>query len=230
MKIQAASTLAILLVLVPAVQAQRGRSDGDRPAQSRPEPPRPPIVNLPSSPILPMTNPVAPMTNPVMPFVRYGGTPTVVIPSATSEPSNRRDDRRRSDRDVPVVVLGGYYLTQDPVFYYPQPSPVSTPGQLPSVYREFEPPPSVPGTAPSSYASIPYARTETEYVPEPHIIITPEIPPLTVVPPAIGTLKAEVLARYGDPWGSIRAGGQETLYFSGGLVVVFVDGRVSQIK
>jgi len=62
------------------------------------------------------------------------------------------------------------------------------------------------------------------------MIITPPVPERTVPPPAIGTSRADLLARYGQPWGSFRVQTKETLYFYGGLELVLEDGRVSEIK
>jgi hypothetical protein len=64
-------------------------------------------------------------------------------------------------------------------------------------------------------------------------VFEPEVvhkrPNRVVVPPAIGASRADVLALFGKPWGTISARGQETLYFDG-LTVVFVDGRVIQTR
>jgi hypothetical protein len=205
------------------------------------------------------------MTNPIMPFIRYGGVPTVVIPSAPSTPQQlpsrggrvdgprdnrqeRRQERREDRREDRLPIVGGgvyfdpgyfypYYYPYYPYYPYDPFNPVATPGQLPPTYPAFEPPgvpypDTAPGAPDPPVPPIPYADAPpaTEHFPEPRIILTPEIPALTVTPPAIGTSKADVLARFGEPWGSIRSVAQETLYFRGGLVVVFVDGRVSQIK
>ena len=173
------------------------------------------------------------MTNPVQPFIRYGGIPTVVIPEPRKESDNPRgSDRRRGNRDVPVV-LGGVYLA-DPNFYQnqPEPAPNTIPGQLPAVYRADPAPIAVtpePGLI-APRAVTPAPETPLVYHSEPNVIITPPAPALTVEPPPIGMLREDVLARYGRPWGTISTRGSETFYFERGLVVVIQNGRVAQIK
>jgi hypothetical protein len=257
MKTQTATVLAAFLAFAPAGLAQRRSgpqndrpaANNDRPAANnsqpsaqserppvRPEPPRrPPTVNLPSSPILPMTNPVAPMTNPIQPVIRYGGngTPTVVITDRNA-PDRSRDQRRGN---VPVVIVGGPYVgpyvpyVSTDYLYYPYVAPAPVPGQLPGTYRDTEPA-SVLYTAAPASAAVPVAPVEEEsiYYPEPNIIITPPEPDRILQPPALGTTRVDVLARYGQPWGSIWARGKETLYFTGGLTLVLEDGKVTQIR
>jgi hypothetical protein len=143
-----------------------------------------------------------------------------------------------------VIVGGGYYWGY-PGYYYPYPyTPAPVAGELPYTYPYVLPPVAgqLPNTIPATYEPSPdvvpapaapsvlVSEPETEFFPQQNMIITPPVPERTVVPPAIGTSKADVLARYGDPWGSVRIGGRETLYFSGGLEVVFENDRVTQIK
>ena len=246
MKIQTAMILAELLALAPAVQAQRRSGPTSEQSAATSQNPqvemvrpvfrqeaqrRPPTVNLPSSPILPMTNPIIPITNPVQPVVRYGGagTPTVVI-NPTPDRNPDRGDRRRGN--VPVVIVGGPYVgpyVSPDYLYYPYSPPAPVPGQLPGVYREPEPsviyvPVPVPAT------NVAPAVEEPIYYPEPNIIITPPEPERVLLPPALGTSRADVIARYGQPWGSIWARGKETLYFRGGLTLELEDGKVTQIR
>jgi len=248
MKIQTAMILGAFLALAPAVQAQRRSGpNSDRPGTSespRVETPRsefrveaqrrPPTVNIPSSPILPITNPVIPVTNPVPPVIQYGGVghPTSVVPQNTSRDRrpDRSDDRRRGN--VPVVIVGGPYVgpyVSPEYLYYPYGPPATVPGQLPGGYREPEPsviyvPVPVPAT------NVAPAVEEPIYYPEPNIIITPPEPERVLLPPALGTSRADVIARYGQPWGSIWARGKETLYFRGGLTLELEDGKVTQIR
>jgi hypothetical protein len=49
-------------------------------------------------------------------------------------------------------------------------------------------------------------------------------------PPALGTSRGDVIARFGEPWGSFSVRGKETLYLRGGLKVVLENGRVTQIQ
>lgn len=244
MKIQTATTLAVFLAIVPSVHAQRRGPQAEQAPQPMAQrtPQRP---NLPTSPILPMTNPVLPMTNPVQPIIRYGvgGTPTVVIPTTPArvqEPDRKSNDHRSGDRrrDAPVVILGGPYI--DPYYYppyYNQPylTPAPVPGQLPGVYQPEQvpvvyavpvsPSPGVAGGGPAALSA-----DEPISYPEPRMIITPPEPDIVVEPPAIGTARADVLMRYGQPWGSISTQqGKETLYFRN-LTVVLEGGRVTQIR
>ena len=201
--------------------------------------------NVPSTNILPITNPILPMGNPVQPIIRYGGVgyPQVVIPTTTpyrmpGPDRGRPGGPRYGKGDVPVVVYGGGPYFYSDLGYYPPPYgvPPTVPGQLPgylydpgyyddpqeSEVRSPDPnPPNPPNLAP--------VQNEPIFYPEQHIIITPPDPERVLVPPAPGTSKAEVLARYGQPWGSIWARGKETLYFAG-LTLVLEDGKVSQAR
>jgi len=96
------------------------------------------------------------------------------------------------------------------VYYPPQPAASTVPVPAPVASTAVEPAPKVDS--------------------EPNRIITPPIPERTVEPPALGTSKADVLGRYGQPWGSMRAGARETLYFKRGLTVVIEDGKVSEVR
>jgi hypothetical protein len=62
------------------------------------------------------------------------------------------------------------------------------------------------------------------------MIINEPRPNRVIVPPDIGTSRADVVALFGQPWGTISARGQETLYFDGLVVVFGADGRVSQVR
>src|SRR6188474_1870278 len=117
MSFQTVSALAILLSIAPALHAQRGGggrggggpqgggrpSGGDRPGGGPSAGANRPAQidasratrNVPSTPIMPITNPVLPMTNPVQPVIRYGGVgyPQVVIP--TTAPYRMAPDRGR---------------------------------------------------------------------------------------------------------------------------------------
>jgi hypothetical protein len=70
----------------------------------------------------------------------------------------------------------------------------------------------------------------TTYYPASNVIITPEPQALTVERPALGITRTAAVAQYGDPWGSITMKGRETLYFRGGLVVVFEDSRAVEVR
>jgi len=123
------------------------------------------------------------------------------------------------------VIGGGAYLVPD---YYALPYQAEPYSQLPSV--SYPPQPAsvssavVPAAAPVAKEPAPPVYSD------PNRIITPPRPERTVEPPALGTSKADVLGRYGQPWGSLRAGAKETLYFSRGLIVVIEDGKVSEIR
>ena len=198
---------------------------------------------------MPITNPVGAMTNPVQPVIRYGGVgyPQVVIPTTT--PYRMAPDRGRpggpryGKGDVPVVVYGGGPYFYSDYGYYPPPYgvPPTIPGQLPGYLYDpgyyydsqesevHSPDPNPPSPNPPNPPGTVPVQNEPVFYPEPHIIITPPDPERVLVPPALGTSKAEVLARYGQPWGSIWARGKETLYFAG-LTLVLEDGKVSQAR
>jgi hypothetical protein len=213
--------LAILAANASDVHAQQRSTGGNRPASrpgnsSRAQPGTPPT-------------PVAPNMNPIQPIIRYEGwgTPTVVIqsnvPGRTTSGAPVPVPERKG-REPVVVIGGGGYLSPD---YYgqaytvqPYATPASPSGPLPGGYA----PPPVSAPAPLPIEPAPPVDSN------PNRIITPPRPERTVEPPALGTSRAEVLGRYGQPWGSLRAGAKETLYFSGGLVVVIEDGKVSAVR
>lgn len=254
MRIQTLSAVIVFAVAfgVPVAHAQRG---SQRPSQ-RPPAQRPPATApssqfireratfySPTTPIPPMTNPIAPITSsPVQPFLRYGPVPEVVIPSRVPSRPGGPGYGRRDRYNTPVIVGGGYYGGW-PGYYpyaYPYPyEPAPVPGQIP--YNDTVPgqlPYAIPTTvepqtgeiAPVPAAPPPVSEPEVEYFPEPNMIITPPVPERLVSPPEIGTSKADVLARYGDPWGTVRIQGKESLYFRGGLELVFENDRLVQVK
>jgi hypothetical protein len=252
MKVQTAMTFAAALatvLMVPAAFGQQSTFRGPAGNQATP---------VPSSPVLPMANPVAPMSNPVSPaiaspYIRYGGT-------TPTQPAGRGNDNRpnnngnnnngggqrgggngRGGRDVVYVPV----YVPSPDYYYPgvynqptQPS-VTIPGQLPGVpyqynnannnsvgsfYPTAEKPAATPPT--SSFYYIPQPDPD-----EPRIIVNePVFNRPQVKPPAVGTTRADVIARYGKPWGQFSSRGIETLYFEGLTVVFGPDGRVTSTR
>jgi len=212
--------------------------------------------NLPSSPILPISNPVGAMANPVAPVVPYGGASTGLgMPSrgpvgpVTGRVPNRID-RGHNDN---VIVIGGpyidpfyyspYYSPYYPPYYYqPYMTPAPIPGQLPGVYIPPDPAPAADYAAaePVVY-NVPPASgggggggggdfQPTTFVSEPRMIITPPEPDRPAdPPPSLGTTRSEVLMRYGQPWGSISTQGKETLYFRS-MTLVLEAGRVTEVR
>lgn len=255
MKIQTMTALMVFAVasFVSTAQGQRPPRPSHPPApqppsqfQRRLDPPRLPSGHdVPSSSILPMTNPIAPIvTSPIQPFIRYGPIPEVVFPTRAPARPSRPDYGRRGYNDPTVIVGGGYYWGF-PGYYYPYPyTPAPIPGELPYTYPYVpavagqlpytipvgEPAPEAVVAAPSAPAAPVYQPEVVEYVPEQNMIITPPVPDRTATPPAIGTSKADVLARYGEPWGTVRIQGKESLYFRGGLELVFENDVLIQVK
>jgi hypothetical protein len=232
MRIQTAFAITIFLVFVPALEAQRrgggiggpGRLSGvpanqaARIAAQRP---------LPSTPILPITNPIGPV-------VPYGGAGRL-LNGPTQLPQYNVLSRIERRRDVPVVIGSPYWSSYygpyvwDYMSYDPYLRPATIPGQLPGVYPL--PPESAsslyePNPAPVREAEPP--EPETIYYPEPKMIIS--LPEPGREPPAIGTSRADLLARYGQPWGSLTVRGQETLLLRGDLKVVLEGDRVTQVR
>lgn len=278
MKIQAACVLAILLALAPEVSAQRGGGGGrggaggpggGGPGAGGPRGPggggsgggaprggtSVPVQgtvnrNLPSTPILPITNPVGPIANPVAPVVPYGGASAGLgMPSrgpVTGRVPNRIDGGRRDN----VIYVGAPYV--DPFFYSPYYSPyyyspyynpymvpAPIPGQLPGVYFPPDPVQAPAQAAEPVVYNIPAAAgggggggnfEASTFVQEPRMIIAPPEPDRPVdPPPALGTSRADVLMRYGQPWGSISTEGKETLYFRS-MTLVLESGKVTEIR
>jgi len=149
--------------------------------------------------------------------------------------------RNRGRRDDVILVGAPYYPYYSPyyapyydqLYYDPYRAPATIPGQLPGVYYPPEEPASVlyAPQVPADLAAPPIpAEPAVVYYPEPRIIITPPEPERVVEPPAIGATKADLLSRYGQPWGAFRVRGQEILSFTGGLSVVLQDGKVTEIR
>src|SRR5262245_45498839 len=190
-------------------------------------------LNLPSSPILPMTNPIAPMTTaPVQPFVRYQGpqgTPTVVVPPARAHVGDRRRGRNDGDGIVFVPVYVPYDFFGN-TYYEPPPAVAPTvPGVLPGMDPSRLPPATQPSPVAQSIPAAAPAAT-TDYPESRDVVITPQAAPLVVERPALGTSRTEVLTRYGEPFGRLAMSGKETLYFQGGLTVVFQNERVVEVR
>jgi hypothetical protein len=234
----AAIATAFMALHVPAAAAQR-RNNGTFVGTPQPQAQPPRATPFPSSVIFPMGNPIGPMGNPVapiVPFVRYSDpTPTVVIPQPQSNRQGR--NRGRDGRDVvyvPVPVPTSYYPNYDYYPYYPevQPTQATIPGQLPGVRYDSDRPapgsfnatPNAPAPAPPSSSFV--GQPQPDYYSEPRIIVNEPRVNRVVVPPTVGTPRADVISSLGQPWGTFQSGGQATLYFDGVTVVLGADGRV----
>jgi len=55
----------------------------------------------------------------------------------------------------------------------------------------------------------------------------PFVPPVRPVPPLIGTPRAEVLRRFGEPSVTVITSTGETLFFTGGVTVIIQNGQVA---
>jgi len=226
-KLHLPATLASILALgmVCPGLAQNRHASTVSAERRAPQVPPSNALHLPTSPILPMTNPIAPMTTaPVQPFVRYEGpqgTPTVVVPPAKAHVGDRR--RGRDDRDGSALI----YVPYDYVIYEPPPVAPPIPGYLPGTDPGRLPssePPVVPSPTPAPVVPAP------TYYPDSNIVITPAAPPLVVERPPLGTTRVEAIVRYGEPWGRVTMRGKDTLYFNGGLVLVFENDRVVEAR
>ncbi|HET9216725.1 MAG TPA: hypothetical protein VFR18_07090 [Terriglobia bacterium] len=255
MKIQTALTLAILLAIVPEVSAQRGgRGGGGGPAGppaggggargGGPVVSRPVAAAAASQRTETRVSPlIGTIGNPVPPVIPYRGNPSLGNSAARQRPvaasavgREIRNDRR--DRHDDVIVVGGGYLDPfypfySPYYYYPYMMPPPIPGQLPGVYAVPEQVEVLPPD-PALYALPPAppaggAAADFIEVYEPRMIITPPEPDRTVEPPALGTARADVLSRYGQPWGTISTKSKETLYFRS-LTVILEEGKVSEVR
>jgi hypothetical protein len=249
----AVSAMALIALDAPLALAQRnggprnnGTFVGNPQALPQQQPRRAPLP-LSNTLILPMSNPIEPMRNPIAPivsppFVRYSDPiPTVVVPER-SRPG-RGDYGRRGGRDVIYVPVAVPYYGPYDTYYDPspvlEPEPV-IPGQLPApinsnLYRgrinSANPETTESAQAESTFTQAPAAATpQPEASPEPNTTVDEPRPRRAVVPPAIGTSRFDVIARFGQPWGTILARGQETLYFDGVTVVFGPDGKVIQTR
>lgn len=242
MKIQSAIILAVMLATVPEISAQRGGGGGGRAAGAAAAGPRTQVA-----PRVPSTN-IPAMTNPVAPIVPYRGNPSLgnsaaqrvnlpvrgrvdPVPPVVDDRRFDRGDRFDRRRDDIIVVGGAYY---DPFYsgfypysYYPYMMPAPVPGQLPGVYAVPEPAAPLDPVDPAIY-ELPGAGAPVEVF-EPRMIITPPEPDRVVTAPAIGTSRADLLSRFGQPWGTISTKGKETLYFRS-LTVVLEEGKVSEVR
>jgi hypothetical protein len=142
-------------------------------------------------------------------------------------PARIPDLRRRDVIIAPPFVSPYWPSVFDYTYYDPYLRPATIPGQLPGVYP-LPPESTVSSVAPNPVTEIVPSEPEPIFYPEPRMIIT--LPEPGREPPAIGTSRADVLARYGEPWGSLTIRGQETLYFRGDLKVVLKDGKVTQVQ
>jgi hypothetical protein len=205
---------------------------------------------IPTNPMNSPSTPIQPMTNPVAPFVNYNhpSGPTMTSPVRSGnfpQPLSRGGFDRR--RDGVVVVDGGYIASPysygfDP-YAYGLLTPAPIPGQLPNYYPY--PPPTVPGQLPNTYSLLPpepyvpvvdpppapsiMRSPDPVYYPEPEIIIPVDSTKPKEVP-ALFSTRADVEAKYGEPWGVIVARGKETVYYRGGLMVVYEAGRVAEVQ
>jgi hypothetical protein len=70
---------------------------------------------------------------------------------------------------------------------------------------------------------------EPVYYPEQRTIVPTE--PLVPIKelPNIGSTRAQVEAKYGEPWGVMAVNGQEKVYFRG-MMVVFEQGQVVEVQ
>jgi len=260
MKIKAACVLAILLAVTSDLCAQRGGGRGGPGGGGAPGggpgggagrggAPSVPAQgtinrNLPSSPILPISNPVAPISNPVAPVVPYGGASAGLGQPSRGPVTGRLPARIDRGRDN-VIYVGAPYV--DPFFYSPYYTPYAP------YYNPYMAPPPIPGQLPGVYIPTDPATAEapepvvynvpaggggggggdfevSTFVPEPRMIISPPEPDRPVdPPPAVGTTRADVFMRYGQPWGSISTEGKETLYFRN-MTLILESGKVTEVR
>jgi hypothetical protein len=138
---------------------------------------------------------------------------------------------------------GGYGL--DPLVYGPVLSPAPIPGQIPYTYPLplFSPAP-VPGQLPNTVPLAPEAQgpalvgsggsTANPGTGDDLLCGTKSDDPAEpIVPikelPLLGTTRAEVEAKYGEPWGIVTVRGQEKVYFRN-MLVVFENGQAVQVQ
>ena len=205
--------------------------------------------NSPTSPIQPMGNPIAPMMNaPVQPFANYMSRPASAPPAQSfrGQGDGFRGDRR-GNRDVVIVGGGGFYpgyYPLDPLYYAPLLSPAPIPGQIPYTFPlPLYSPSPIPGQLPNTIPLLPDETVPVvdpvpspviefagpEFFSEPRVIIPADVVTIRELP-ALGTSRADVVTRYGEPWGVVNLKGKETQYFRGGLVVVFENGRAVDVQ
>lgn len=192
---------------------------------------------------VPVGNPVGPMTNPVAPIIQ---SPFLPHPATTpAAPNSGRGgapyvDHRR-------VIGAPYYAPYYPAYSAPYydygylqgiPTTITIPGLPPGArYEDYIDPRTEYNHAASSD---PYFDAPPEpapaitiyyvYEPEPNRIIREPQPNRVVHPPAVGTSRPDVILQFGQPWGSFKCRGIETLYFDDVTVVLGTDGRVTSAR
>jgi hypothetical protein len=145
--------------------------------------------------------------------------------------------QRGGNRNVVFVPVPAPYYYYPDNYYYPPSPTVSVPGQLPQRRSDYErqtsfnPNPNIPAAAAGTPASTFVYEPPPQVYSEPRMIINEPQPNRVLQAPTLGTSRADVLQRLGDPFGVIQSRGNDTLYFDGGLIVVFgPDGRVIETR
>jgi len=197
--------------------------------------PRPPAGSAPGSLRIPPI--IGPMGNPVAPIIPSPFSP---VPGTTPPARQGIGNRFHGGANVVGVPVAPYYPLGAPYAYsdsYLQP-PITIPGLLPGArYEDYMDPRDYNRT--TTYIPVPDtsrgpASVGTTYCPpEPELrmIVREPRPDRVVQPPAVGTLRADVIRQLGEPWGTIQVhGGPETLLLDGVTVIIGTDGRVSSTR
>jgi hypothetical protein len=251
MNIQTLSNLAFVAIVaiaaplcIPDAYSQGRGGGGGGAGRAAP----PPSAANPIS----MTNPVGRMTNPVAPiipspfFPHPATTPPLNLPNYGRSGAPYVDHHRESYPSYigPSYMAAPYYNAY-PYYSYDYnylgftSTLVTIPGLPPGAryedYRDTRYDSYQAATAYSEAESAAPAH-ETPYLyvpqpePEPRFIVREPQPDRVIERPGVGTARADVLKKFGHPWGSIVSQGIETLFFDDITVVLGMDARVTSTR
>jgi hypothetical protein len=186
-----------------------------------------------SNPVGSMTNPVAPIIS--SPFLPHPGT---TPPANTGRGSNLPGRNHGVPGSIGASYYAPYYAPYYSApyydYYYPQ---VTIPGLPPGARHEDYVDPRIDHgySHDASFSPIPEAVHEPAppsvvYPLDLRMIVREPQPNRVIQLPAVGTARPDVIRQSGQPWGSFRSRGIETLYFDDFTVVFGVDGRVTSTR
>jgi hypothetical protein len=169
-----------------------------------------------------MSNPIAPIVP--SPFFPHPGTTSTVLPGTINR-----------GFALGGAVVGAPYFYDYPYNQGITSTTITIPGLPPGArYEDYiDPRNSYRGLSPAqeSYPPQPEpSRVLQQPEPELRLIIREPDPNRVIQVPTIGTSRADVIKKLGEPWGVITVRGVDTLYFEDVSVVIGTDGRVTAAR